>query len=363
MIHSNPRRLVIAGAISAPAVLRMRTRDAMQTYDRRTIDSLGAFLIGELERLDQKLHDPLVSVTWSRDIDLREDVSIADDVSSFTNSTFAAPGGVIPNGKNWISQDGNVISGISADIGKTANPMTLWGMELKYTIPELEKSQKLGRPIDETKFRGMNLKHQMDIDEQVYIGDTQLGQFGLFNADGYSGGMQVTNVTSVANSGTGSGTKWTTKTPELILADVNEMLTSVWAASGWAQIPTELRLPPAQYSYLVSNVLSVAGTSGGVSILKFLQENNLANQNGQKLNIQPVKWLIGAGAGGTPGVLGTVDRMVGYTKDMDRVRFPMVPLQRTPLEYRSLFQITTYFGRLGVVEIVYPETVGYRDGL
>src|ERR1700688_4558988 len=38
----------------------------------RTYDSTGAFLVGELERLDQKLHDPLVAVTWSRDIDLRE---------------------------------------------------------------------------------------------------------------------------------------------------------------------------------------------------------------------------------------------------------------------------------------------------
>lgn len=64
----------------------------MFTFDNRTIDSAGAFLVGELERLDQELHMPLASVTWSRDIDLREDVSIADEVSSFTNSTFAAAG-------------------------------------------------------------------------------------------------------------------------------------------------------------------------------------------------------------------------------------------------------------------------------
>ncbi|WYX12198.1 hypothetical protein WJ978_19850 [Achromobacter xylosoxidans] len=25
--------------------------------------------------------------------------------------------------------------------------------------------------------------------------------------------------------------------------------------------------------------------------------------------------------------------------------------------------MTTYFGRLGAVEFVYPETVGYRDGI
>ena len=33
----------------------------MLTYDQYTIDSSGAFLIGELERLDQTLHAPLLS--------------------------------------------------------------------------------------------------------------------------------------------------------------------------------------------------------------------------------------------------------------------------------------------------------------
>jgi hypothetical protein len=46
-----------------------------------TIDSAGSFLIGELERLDQTLHDPLVAATWGRDVDLREDVTIADEVA------------------------------------------------------------------------------------------------------------------------------------------------------------------------------------------------------------------------------------------------------------------------------------------
>ena len=71
---------------------RAYTTDSLLTFDSEfsyTRDSTGAFLIGELERLDQTLHDPLVAVTWGRDIDLREDVTIADEVSSFTNSTFA----------------------------------------------------------------------------------------------------------------------------------------------------------------------------------------------------------------------------------------------------------------------------------
>jgi hypothetical protein len=41
----------------------------------------------------------------------------------------------------------------------------------------------------------------------------------------------------------------------------------------------------------------------------------------------------------------------------------MTPLSRTPLEWRSIYNITTYYGRLGVIEVVYPETLLLRDGI
>jgi hypothetical protein len=56
-------------------------------------------------------------------------------------------------------------------------------------------------------------------------------------------------------------------------------------------------------------------------------------------------------------------RAVAYTKNPLYVRFPLVPLQRTPMEPRGIHQVTTYFGTLGEVEFVYPETVTYADGL
>jgi hypothetical protein len=341
-------------AFPKPAIIKFR--DAM-TYDQRTVDSTGAFLIGELERLDQTLHEPLVDVSWNRDIDLRSDVTIGDEASSFTNSTFAAAGGLggpngVAGGKAWISKDANQITGIALDISKTVTPMNLWGMEVKYTLPELESAMKLGRSVDSQKYEGMQLKWNMDVDEQVYIGDSTAGFVGLLNST-------AVTPTNVANGASGSPL-WTNKTPDEILADVNEILSTTWANSGWALIPTELRLPPIDYGYIVSQKISDAGNS---SILKFLMENNLTNQNGRKLNIQPLKWLIGSGASGTLGTSNGNDRMIAYTKDAKRVRFPLTMLQRTPLEYRSLFQITTYYCRLGGVEFPYPETVSYRDGL
>ena len=324
----------------------------MITYDEMTIDSTGAFLIGELERLDQKLHEPLVSITWTRDIDLREDVTIADEASSFTNSAFAAAGSMNSSGKNFVGKNSNAIAGIALDIGKTSQPLYLWAMEIGYTIPELLSAQQLGRPVDEQKFKGMQLKHQMDIDEMVYIGDTVVGKEGLLNSSLVTAGF--------VDPGVSTTTQWTTKTADEILEDVNTLIQECWQSSGYAICPSKLLLPPAQFAYITSQKVS---TAGNVSILTFLEDNSIALKvNGKKLDIQPCKWLTGRGvAAGSPST--ATDRMVCYTQDVDRVRYPMVPLQRTPLEYRSLYQLTTYFGRLGCVEFVYPETIRYADGI
>ena len=146
------------------------TRDNMMTFDRATVDSSGAFLVGELERLDQRLHMPLASVTWQRDIDLRTDVSMADEDSSFTNSFFSSAQGIAGSNKAWAGKDSSALVGVGLDISKTLNPLTIWAAQLSWTLPELISAEKLGRPVDQQKYEGMQLKYQMDIDEQVYVG-------------------------------------------------------------------------------------------------------------------------------------------------------------------------------------------------
>lgn len=309
------------------------------TYDRHTIDSSGAFLVGELEKLDKTLHAPLAAVTWNRDIDLRSDVSIADESSSFTNTSFAAAGGVTPGGKNFISATSTEIAGIALDINKTPAPLRLWGMQLAFTIPELVAAQQIGRPIDTQKFEGVKLKHNMDVDEMVYIGDTQVGATGLVN----NAAVSPSNVT----------TNWDTATPEQILDDINGLIEKAWKQAAYALCPTHLLLAPKKYAKLTRPVTA----AGSKSILQYVTEECLSNGiNGKPLRINPLKWLTGRGVGGK-------DRAVAYTKGETYVRYPLVPLQHTPVEFRGIHQITTYFGRLGEVEFVYPETVAYADGM
>lgn len=310
------------------------------TFDQATVDSSGAFLIGELERLDQTLNLPLTSQTWSRDIQLREDVSIADEISSFTNTTFAAAGTPNANGKNWISPLATAIAGINVDIEKKGFPLELWGMELGWTIIELNAAAQVGRPIDTQKYDGMQLKWNMDTDEQVYIGDSAKGAKGLLNLS------QVTPTNATKT--------WATSTADEIRASINQVLSNAWARSAYSKVPEDLLIPPEQYSFIASTIVSSAGNQ---SLLTYLETNTIAyHQNGKPLNIRPVKWMKGRGVGGT-------DRIVAYTNDKKFVRFPMVPLQSVPIQYRGLYQLVTYYGKLGAVEPVYPETLNYMDGI
>jgi hypothetical protein len=240
-------------------------------------------------------------------------------------------------------------------VAKIANPLTPWAMELKYTILELESSAKLGRPIDAQKFDGLQMKYQMDVDEMVYFGDTMLAVNGLGNAS------LVTNVGNVA-VGAANTTQWNTKTPDEILTDINAALNSVWVASAFAIIPSNILLPTLAYGYIATQKVAL---SGNQSILAYVEQNNLFSREGKgTLKIYPAKFCNGLGAAGVIGTGGAGrDRMIVYSKLVDKVRFPMTMIQRTPVQYDGIYHKTTYFGRLGVVEVVYPETIGYFDGV
>ena len=310
----------------------------MFTVDRATIDSTGAFLVGELERMDQTLNMPLTSVKWSRDMPLRSDISIADEVSSFTNTDFVGVGGPNPNGKNWIGKNSTAIAKTNLYIEKTAQPLTLWGMELGWTLPELASAQQLGRPIDTQMYDAMQMKWNMDIDEQVYIGDSDLGITGLLNLS------QVTPISAAK--------AWATATPDEIVQDFNLLLSQAWVSSGYAICPAKVGLAPELFGLLSSKKVSDAGN---ISVLEYVKINCIAFQeNGVPLEIVSMKWASKRGASGA-------HRVVAYTQDEKYIRFPLVPLLNTPLEYRGIYQLTTYYGRLGQVETPYGNTISYMD--
>jgi hypothetical protein len=321
----------------------------------KTKDSALAFYVNQLENLDRRLYMPLTSVSWSRDIKLRPGITMSDESTSFIQSTFAAPGTLNnannlngANGGNmpWISPETTAIPGVSIDGKKSVLPLRLLAREVSYTSVELNRSQLLGQPIDAQKLDALNILYQMNTDQMVYLGAPEVQATGLLNEPTVTSGTVATGLSGQ--------TQWSTKTADEILNDVNTLLESTWQASAFAVCPDKLLLPPLQYSYICSQKVSSAGN---VSILKFLQENSISLKvNGKELDIQPVKWL-------TAGVATTLARMVAYTNDESRVRFPMVPIRRETAYYHGIRFVAPYLWAFGEMEFVYPETVQYADGI
>lgn len=304
------------------------------------ISSTGAFLVGELERLDQELYAPLADFTWSRDIDLREDVTIADEVTSFMLANYAGGFGSIGgSGKSWIKGMDTTPARVSVETSKVTTPLTPWGMEVSYSIFELQKAMQVGRPIDVQKYDAMKFKHQLDIDQQVYMGDEGIGVKGLLNNDAV-----------VAKSNLGSVNVKTMSAEDAVNL-FNTVLESSWKATQYIRIPDTILIPPTLFAALASKQLPNVDKN----VLEYVLQNNIAVSNGGKLTIRPVKWLNDSSINSGNG------RLVAYTKARDVVRFPLVQLQSMAPQFRDFMQSVPYYGALGGVEFVRPEMVYYGD--
>jgi hypothetical protein len=301
------------------------------------ISSTGAFLVGELEKLDPKLYEPISDFTWSRDIQLRTDVAIADEVTSFITSEYAGGFGIHSAGKSFIRGASTTPATLQVRMNKVMTPLTPWGMELDYTIFDLEKAMKAGRPIDAMKHEALRQKHNLDIDQMVYLGDTEVGVAGLLN----NAAVTKSNIGAFDASAL---------TAEKAIEYFNTILDAAWKATSYTRIPNVMLVPPALFAAMSSKQL----TNTSMNLLQYVQSNNLSVSNGGSLTIRPVKYLADATTFGN-------GRIVAYTNDPTVVRFPLVQLQSLPVQFRDYRQIVPYYGALGGVEFVRPEMVFYGD--
>lgn len=338
----------------------------VRTRDGKAFDTSGAFLVGELERLDQTMHQPLSSISWDRDVPVRDDITLGDEETSFTVSTFGTPSGTgstnaVGMKRSFIGKRSTEVAEMEIDIGKTKLPLIAWGEGVNFSLAELASAAQTGRPIDSQKIDALNREHQLQTDAQAYLGWTGNGTFGLINSP-------LVTPTNFVN-GAAAGSKWMPgasyagKTPSEILTDLATLAFAPWAASGYAVRPNRILLDPQNFNYIS---VTPATSAGSKSILRYFLESYNADTGAEALRILPLKWLTGAGAGGTLLQAGTTNRAIAYYRGGEwkqaPVRFPITMLQRTPVQYDGLFHKLYYWGRMGACEFVYPETVAYYDG-
>ena len=312
------------------------------TMDAAGIASGMAFLTSELEKRDPLIRKPLTSVTYPRDIVVKSGGGWVDYVSAQAVG-YGITGG---SGGSPVQAGGsNGLPIVQANLEKGLYKAHTFAAALRVMWVDMQKANYIGRSLDQLLQDGMRMAYDKHMDQNVYTGMEEYGSTGLVN----NPDVTETSVT---------GGTWAAKTKEQILADINSALTAVWAAAEYDEdaMPNHILLPYEQYTYIMNTMVTDLATE---TILDYVLKNNVAAKNGTSLYIGATRWCKGAGTGGA-------DRMVVY---VNHERFlqveELVPLARVMSQPNAteFCYDTAYAANLSEVELFYPQTMQYFDGI
>jgi hypothetical protein len=314
-----------------------------------TMDAVAtgsAFLQSELELRDPLVRQPLMSVTYLRDVPMQTGGGW-DEFESAINIDYGVAGG--SNGGLVSSAGSNSSPVIQMNLNKDPFMTHIFDATLRIGFIDMQRMQNVGQSLDYLLTEGVKKAYAKHMDINTYLGFSQFGTVGLINN---------TNVTATSVSGSGSAAKWINKTPSQILADINALLTTIWANSGYDReaIPNHVLLPYSQYTYIAT---AQVGTYNDKTILTFLEENNITKANGGELVIGAVPFCAGAGVGAT-------DRMVAYVHNERFLAMrELQPLTRTMTQPNvdAKAYDSVYMANIGQVKFFYTATIAYADGL
>lgn len=304
-------------------------------------------LASELEKKDILIREPLTSFTYHRDIPIKTGGGWVDVISSLS-SDFAAPGG---SGDSLITSGGsNSPKVIQANFEKETFRAHAFQILLRILYMDMQKSKVTGRSLESLLKDGIRLTYDKHLDQNVYIGMPTIGTPGILNNPDI--------VAIGASVGAGGETVFTSKTPNEILSDINQMLSDTWEQAEYdlSALPNHIIMPYAQYNYLATTRLSDLSDK---TILDFILESNISSKNGGKLVIGATAYCKGIGVGGS-------DRMACYVHhDRFMAMEELVPLHKamTQPNINSLSYDSFYTANISQVEFFYNQTVRYLDGI
>ena len=327
-------------ATSAPA-------GGVPVMDAAGIASGNAFLISELEKRDPNVRKPLSNFTYPRDIVIETGGGWVDYVSAMSVA-YGITGGAVNSPVTAGGSNGIPI--VQASVDKGVYKAHTFAAALRVMWQDMQRANFIGRSLDNLLQDGVRMAYDKHMDANVYVGITEYGTTGLVN-------NPDAVETTAANGAAGTAT-WATKTPQEILKDVNDALAAGWGANANdpTAIPNHILIPYEQYLYIMTTMVTDLATE---TIYDFLMKNNAATKAGGDLFIGPTVWCKGAGT-------GSKDRMVVYNNDRRFAKMDeLVPLSRimsAPV-VTSVCYDTAYMANISEVQIFYPTSIRYVDGI
>ena len=251
------------------------------------------FLMKELEKVDETILEPLSATEWPRDMPVVTGGGLIESVASI-DVTYASTGG---EDDNLFFDAANDIPVIQADMSKSVARTFNFAEYMAFSVVEREKMMGIGRDPETFLNKGIRLHCDKLIDRNVYQGFEKVNSTGLVNNPAIA---RISAATAA-----GGGTRWSQKTADEILNDINSAISALWKDNDCSidALPNHILVPVEQFGALVTRKVS---DDSGRSILSYVLENNLTTQQGGELIISPCKWCSRAGSSRS-------DRMVTLT--------------------------------------------------
>jgi hypothetical protein len=215
------------------------------------------------------------------------------------------------------------------------------GISYGYTVQDIRAAQMAGTNLDTAEQTMAKRGHDEKINQIAWNGDVES------NLPGFLTNPNIPLYVLPAD-GTGASKTFASKTPDLVLRDLNGFVNSVLTTTKGVHRVNQLWLPLAQYTDVNTRIRS-ANTDR--TILQVF----LLNQPG--ITVKPVLELAGAGAGAT-------DRMVCGEMEREnfRLEIPMSFLQHAP-QLENLEYTIPCESRCGGVVVPFPLAFSFADGL
>lgn len=248
----------------------------------------------------------------------------------------------------WINGNSNDIPVVGMAMEQFETGVHTAGIGYDWGFEEINQARMLGVDLDGTKAGAARRAYDQMVYDIAFTGDTAKGFQGFYN---YPGVPQA----SVAADGTGSSTLWSAKTGDLMARDVNALLIGLQTATKTTELADTLLLPVERLMTLATTRM---GSNSDLTVLKFLQENNVYTaQTGQPLMIRGKRGMLTIGSGSTA-------RMIAYRRSPEvlKLRIPM-PHRFLPTQTEGLRFVRPGIFRLGGLDVRLPKAISYGDGI
>lgn len=241
-----------------------------------------------------------------------------------------------------ISGAGHDIPMAEVQFGEKTFPVVSGAIGYSYTFEEMQKSAFFRTALPTAKMQAAMTAAERHLNEVALYGESASNITGLFNS----------SVVPQASAPVGG---WGTATPTQILGDINALILSIWEATAYNEMPTDIVLAPSAMATLASKPRS---DNSDKTVLEYIKENNIAKvERGITLNFRSGYGLNTAGAGATR-------RMMAYVRNSAKVKMHIpMELQFLAPQFTNLSVKVPGTYRYSGVEFRYPKSAAYQDGI